>query len=68
MEQLTKYRCAAGLTREAVAKICGVDRSTVTRWENGNFSPRTDKLPIIAKILGCTIDELLQEPKETTNN
>lgn len=59
MTRLEKYRKAKGLTQEDVAKACDVDRSTVTKWEAGMFLPRADKLPILAKFLGCTIDELL---------
>lgn len=59
MSQLEKYRKVKGLTQEDVAKACDVDRSTVTKWEAGMFFPRADKLPILAKFLGCTIDELL---------
>ena len=61
MTQLEKIRKAKGLSQENVAQACGVDRSTVTKWENGNFMPRAEKLPALAKFLGCTIEELLKE-------
>lgn len=68
MTQLAHLRKLCKLSQAEVAKACGVDRSNVSRWESGEYMPQVKKLPIIAKILGCTIDELLQEPKETTNN
>ncbi len=60
MSRLEKFRKAKGLLQEDVAKACGVDRSTIAKWEGGLFLPRADKLPMLAKILGCTIDELLK--------
>ncbi len=57
---MTKYcRIRAKLTQEEVADKIGVDRSTVAKWETGTASPRADKLPLLARILNCTVDELL---------
>lgn len=60
MTQLAKIRKARGLLQEDVAKACGVDRSTIAKWESGLFLPRADKLPALAKILKCSIDTLLK--------
>ena len=46
-------------TQREVAKILGVRASAVSKWENGQSKPRVDKLPILAKLYGCTIEELL---------
>lgn len=46
-------------TQSEVAKILGVKPSTVSKWERGAAKPRADKLPQIAKLYGCTIEELL---------
>jgi transcriptional regulator with XRE-family HTH domain len=48
------------LTQQELAEILGVSQSTVAMWETNNSLPRADKLPAIAKALGCTIDELLK--------
>lgn len=59
MSHLEARRKACGYTQEDVAAVCGVDRSTVAKWEAGLFLPRADKLPILARFLKCTTDELL---------
>ena len=41
--------------------ILGVDQSTVCLWETGKTKPRAKLIPAIAKILGCSIDELLED-------
>jgi transcriptional regulator with XRE-family HTH domain len=46
------------LTQESLAERINVDRSTVAKWETGASFPRTDMLPKLAEILGCTIDAL----------
>lgn len=48
-------------TQREVAKILGVKESTVSKWERGATKPRADKLPRIAKLYGCTVDELLED-------
>lgn len=48
----------AGLTRLEVASRLGLDKSTVSHWEQGAAIPRADKLPLLADMFGCSIDEL----------
>ena len=60
MNNLKACRERAALTQQELAEIINVDRSAISKWETGEFLPRTDKLPAIAKALNCTIDELLK--------
>ena len=60
MNKLKAYRERASLTQQELADILKIDRSAISKWETGEFLPRTEKLPAIAKALGCTIDELLE--------
>jgi len=55
---LQKIRKAAGLTQTEVARTMDVDVSTVGHWEAGDIMPRAAKLPELADMFGCTIDEL----------
>ena len=48
-------------TQREVAKILGVRESAVSKWERGIARPRAEKLPILAKLYGCTIEELLAD-------
>lgn len=56
--RIKELRMSANLTQEQLANVLGVNRSAVAMWESGEALPRADKLPELAKILGCTIDEL----------
>ena len=51
-------------TQREVAQVLGVKGSAVSKWERGLSKPRADKLPILAKLYGCSIDELLSDQKE----
>lgn len=62
---IKKAREKAGLTQQELAEQLGIGQSTVAMWETQNSLPRTDKLPTLAKILNCTIDELLKEGEES---
>jgi len=55
---LRKMREAAGLTVTEVSKTMNVNLSTVMHWEAGDAMPRAAKLPKLADLFGCTIDEL----------
>ncbi len=47
-----------GFRQKDLARELDVDRTTVTKWETGGAVPKTEKLPQLAKVLDCTIDEL----------
>lgn len=53
-------RLSKNLTQDNLASLVGVARTTVTMWETGAAMPRADKLTELAKILGCTIDDLMK--------
>jgi putative transcriptional regulator len=55
-----QHRQAAKLTQEQLAGQLGVTRQTLLAIENGKYSPNLE----MARILGCTIDELFSLPEE----
>lgn len=57
---IKQLRTKHGLTQERLAIAMGIDRSAVAKWETGAAMPRADKLTELAKVLGCTIDELMK--------
>ena len=58
MKNLSILRENAGFTQENLAKMLGVDRSAIAKWETGEAMPRSDKLPDLAEALSCNIDDL----------
>lgn len=52
---------AKGLTQRYLADQLNIDNSTVNKWIVGENIPRADKLPKLAQLLGCTIDELFEK-------
>ena len=65
MNPFKKNRNAAGLTQQTVADELGVYQSTVAMWEAGGNKPRAELIPRIAKLYGCTADDLLTQPEKT---
>lgn len=62
MNAMMKRRLQGAIpTQSEVARILGVVPSAVSKWERGLAKPRADKLVEIAKLYGCTVDELLAE-------
>lgn len=63
--RIQELREAANLTQVQVALRMGVSQNTVSQWENEVALPRTRDLPLLANVLGCSINELyLQEEEE----
>ena len=58
---IKELRVSAKLTQEELGAMLGVNRSTIAMWETGEAMPRADKLPELAKIFGCSIDELYKD-------
>lgn len=58
MNGLKDLRRKKGLTQADLAVKLGVTQSLVAMWERGAVMPSAAKLPEIANMLGCTIDQL----------
>lgn len=55
---IKKLRTETGLTQEELAERLDVCQQAVAKWENGYATPRIEKLIELAKLLGCSIDDL----------
>ncbi len=54
-------RTRAGYSQRRVAKEIGISDAAVSMWETSKTRPRAALLPQLAKLYGCTVDELLSE-------
>lgn len=61
MNRIKYYREKKHLSQLAVAEKMNVSQQAINKWENGDSFPRADKLPELAKILGCRIDDLFEK-------
>ena len=61
---IKQIRINCGITQLSLAEGLSVDRSTIAKWETGEAKPTADKIPKIAEILGCTIDELFNDERK----
>ena len=58
-------RKKSGLSQAEVAEALGVSAAAVCQWETGKTVPDSRKLPRIAEVFCCTIDELLSPDAPT---
>lgn len=56
-----EMRVKAGKSVLDVQKALGVSDATVYYWENKTTKPTADKLLKLAKLYGCSVDDLLKE-------
>ena len=63
-KRIAQYRKEKGLTQEALAQAMNVSAQAVSKWENDQTCPDISSLPLLSKILGVTVDELLSGKSE----
>lgn len=57
-------RVKAGLSVAEVMAALNVSDAAVYQWESGKNTPKGKRLPELAKLYGCTVDDLLKEEEE----
>lgn len=56
---IERFRKKANISQVELAKKLGVTQGAISQWEKGIAVPQANKLPEIAKILNCSVDELV---------
>ncbi|MFD4124522.1 helix-turn-helix domain-containing protein [Streptomyces globisporus] len=59
--QIRDFRERRSLTQDQLADLLESHRTVVSRWETGFRRPDRRSLVKLAKLMGCTIDDLLME-------
>ena len=62
LNDLAKYRKAAGLTQQALSDATGVSRKSINAIENGVYVPSTVLALKIAQTIQCRVEDLFQLP------
>ena len=57
---IKRLRINRELTQKKLADACGVTQGTVALWEKGVCFPKSEKIPVISRVLGCNIEDLLR--------
>lgn len=63
-EKLFKLRKDKGLSQEALAEKLNTTRQAISKWENDQGFPETEKLLMIGNVFDVSIDYLLKESVE----
>jgi transcriptional regulator with XRE-family HTH domain len=61
MKRLRELRRQHHLTLEALEKLSGVDYSSISRLENGEYLPKLETLLKLAKALNVSVEDLIDE-------
>lgn len=67
-EKIFKLRKEKGLSQEVLAEQIGTTRQAVSKWENNQGYPETEKLLQLSNIFGVSTDFLLKDEKSTKDN
>lgn len=67
---IAECRREKGLTQQQLADQLNLSNKTISKWESGAGSPDISNLAEVAKVLGITVDELLngeRKPEQVTS-
>jgi transcriptional regulator with XRE-family HTH domain len=64
-KRIAALRREKGLKQDELAEKLGVSAQAVSMWENDQTCPDISLLPLLAKTLGVTVDELLSGKQES---
>lgn len=64
MTGIEKMRRQRGITQAELARHLNVSQANISQWESGDAMPRADKLPELAKVLNCSIEDLYEHEKD----
>ena len=56
-----RRRDERGLTDYRVCQETGIAAATLSSWKSGRYTPKIDKLMLIAKLFNVTVTDLLED-------
>ena len=62
-EKIYKLRKERNLSQEALAEFVGTTRQAISKWENNQGYPETEKLLLLSNVFEVSIDFLLKDEK-----
>ncbi len=62
-EKIYKLRKEKGLSQEALAELLGTTRQAISKWENDQGYPETEKLLMLSNVFEVSVDFLLKDEK-----
>ena len=66
-EKILKLRKEKGFSQESLAEKLGTTRQAISKWENNQGFPETEKLLQLSNIFGVSVDFLLKDEKLVKN-
>lgn len=64
-ENIKKYRNRKGMTQVQLAEAVTITHPMITAYERGTKNPSLQVAFEISKVLGCTLEDLLEPQKES---
>lgn len=63
--RIRELRESKNMTQKKLAEEMGVQQNAVSNWEAETSLPKTKDLPLLARTLSCTIDDLFVLHQDT---
>lgn len=60
-EKYARLRDERGLTDYQVCQQAGISQSSMPNWKAGRYTPKVEKLVLIARLFGVTVSDFIVE-------
>ncbi|MGL4606107.1 MAG: helix-turn-helix domain-containing protein [Eubacteriaceae bacterium] len=67
MMKIKEKREAKKVSQRKLGEMLGINQSAISQWELGLTSPKAEKLPLLAHIFECQIEDLYEVEELTFN-
>lgn len=57
--RIATARNSLRMSQDQLGELVGVKKQTISGWENGRNMPNAERLALLSKELGCSVDYLL---------
>ena len=62
--RLKEYRAHLGVNQQEMGRLAGVSRQTISQIERGDYSPSVTLALKLAKLCGCTVEDIFVYSEE----
>ena len=64
INRLKEHRARLGVNQQEMGRLAGVSRQTISQIERGDYSPSVTLALKIARICGCTVEDIFEYSEE----
>jgi DNA-binding XRE family transcriptional regulator len=66
-KNIARHRHMLNMTQDELGEKVGIVHESVCRIEQGGIAPKLERLPVFARVLGCTVEDLIRSQEDNVD-